>query len=103
MEEYLQGELEKRPDISLLRGAEHGSGILSFLHKSIPPDVLAERLDAVGVAIRSGYHCAPLAHRTLGSIESGSARIGLGAENTLEECENFIKRLDKLLTSSIGY
>lgn len=44
-----------------------------------------------GVITRSGLHCAPLAHRTLGTLEIGSCRLSPGFFGTDEDVEKVIK------------
>lgn len=57
---------------------------------------LAYRLDAkYGIMVRSGLHCAPLAHRTLGTFPEGTLRFSFGYFNTEEEV---IYSLDALNT-----
>ncbi len=45
------------------------------------------------IATRSGLHCAPLAHKTIGSFPSGTVRFSLGFFNTLEDIEYTINSL----------
>ena len=97
LEGYLMRKLSTRRGIRVLESKAYGSGIISFTHESLSPATLAEMLDEMGVAVRSGYHCAPLAHKTIGSIKTGTVRISLGASNTQEECDAFLERLDKIL------
>ena len=42
---------------------------------------LAER----GVAVRAGIHCAPLAHRTAGTVDTGTVRLSVSNFNTPQE------------------
>lgn len=44
-----------------------------------------------GIVNRSGLHCAPLAHRTIGTLEKGAVRLSPGYFNTEEEIETAIK------------
>ena len=44
-----------------------------------------------GVAIRAGLHCAPLAHRSAGTLQTGTLRISVSDFNTPEECFRFLK------------
>ncbi|MEN6328165.1 MAG: aminotransferase class V-fold PLP-dependent enzyme [Syntrophomonas sp.] len=44
-----------------------------------------------GIANRSGLHCAPLAHETIGTLESGTCRLSPGYFNTTEEIDEVIK------------
>lgn len=50
-----------------------------------------------GIATRTGLHCAPLAHKTVGTYPSGSVRISLGYFNTIDEIKYFKDCIYKLL------
>ena len=39
---------------------------------------MAQRLAEKGIAVRSGLHCAPLAHESAGTLESGTVRLSFG-------------------------
>ena len=55
------------------------SGTVSF----VPPmdcEELAEKLGSRGIAVRAGLHCAPLAHESAGTLETGTVRISFGHE-----------------------
>ena len=57
-------------------------------------DVLEERF---GLLTRSGLHCAPLAHRTMGSFElGGTTRFSFGPFNTIEHVERIGSALEQL-------
>ncbi len=59
--------------------------VLSVLPLDMPPETLADRLAEQGVAVRAGLHCAPLAHRTVGTGETGTLRFSASVFNTPEE------------------
>ena len=62
------------------------SGTVSFL----PPEdceVFAEELGRRGVAVRAGLHCAPLAHESAGTLETGTVRISFGHNASPEQTE----------------
>jgi Aminotransferase class-V. len=40
-----------------------------------------------GIAVRPGFHCAPLAHEALGTTKTGLVRISPGYFNTVQEME----------------
>lgn len=48
------------------------------------------------IATRSGLHCAPLAHRTIGTIEQGAVRFSFGYFNTKEEIEKAIAAISQI-------
>lgn len=65
-------------------------GTFSFLHDTLTPVEIAMGLEAgFGVLARSGIHCAPYAHRTLGSMERdgalGACRLSFGPFVTVED------------------
>lgn len=71
--------------------------VVSFNLDSINPGQLAYLLDEVyDIAVRSGLHCAPHAHQTLGTFPYGAVRASLGFFNTEKEIENFLKALRKI-------
>ena len=75
------------------------SAVVSFLHPSIQSEDLAHLLDARGIAVRTGHHCAqPLLHR-LGI--SGTVRASFYLYNTMDEAETFIEQL-KYITERFG-
>jgi cysteine desulfurase family protein len=57
--------------------------VLSIVHERVDADRLAFALDRrYGIAVRAGLHCAPWAHRTVGTLETGALRFGLGYGTT---------------------
>lgn len=48
-----------------------------------------------GIMTRVGLHCAPMAHRTLGTYPQGTVRIAFGHTNTAEEIDVLLNALDK--------
>jgi len=47
--------------------------------------------DVYNIATRSGLHCSPLAHKTLGTFEQGTVRFGIGYFNTKDDIDKSIK------------
>jgi selenocysteine lyase/cysteine desulfurase len=69
---------------------EARAGLLSFNIAGIDPTTISFMLDhQFDIAVRSGLHCAPQAHRSLGSFPEGSIRISPGWFNTSEEIDLF--------------
>ncbi|HEY4745261.1 MAG TPA: aminotransferase class V-fold PLP-dependent enzyme, partial [Desulfuromonadaceae bacterium] len=64
--------------------------VLSFTVADMDPSALAFMLDhTFDIAVRAGLHCAPQAHRTLGSFPGGTLRISPGWSTTSEEIAIF--------------
>jgi selenocysteine lyase/cysteine desulfurase len=53
-----------------------------------------------GILCRSGLHCAPLAHRTLGTLKSGACRISAGIYNTKEEIDKLVRAVYEIARSN---
>lgn len=56
---------------------QHQGGTLSFV-PSTDCEEAAAYLAKRGIAVRGGLHCAPLAHRSAGTLRSGTVRISFG-------------------------
>lgn len=74
------------------------SGVLSFRVEGWDCESLCDRLAQEGVALRAGLHCAPYAHRSAGSLESGTLRVSFSAFNTPEEAVAFTRILKRVLS-----
>ena len=51
---------------------------------------------SAAIAVRSGAHCAPLMHETLGTKMQGAVRISVSHKNTEEEIDRTAKAIKKL-------
>lgn len=70
---------------------------VSFNVAGMAPSEVGLRLDdEYGILCRVGLHCAPTAHKTLGTFPEGSVRFGLSAFNTAEEVHNAIHAVGRL-------
>ena len=66
------------------------SGVVSFLLPGQDVEETARELAQAGFALRAGLHCAPLAHATAGTLESGTLRFSPSVFNTRREVEHFL-------------
>ena len=70
------------------RDTENRTGVVSIVPLRLDPAQLAFLLDErFGIAVRVGLHCAPAAHRTLGTWPTGTVRFSFGAFNTEDEID----------------
>lgn len=73
------------------------TAVVSFNISEMDCGELSLNLDyQYGIITRSGLHCAPLAHKTLGSFERGSCRLSPGYFNTVEDIEHVIQAVHEL-------
>ena len=79
--------LTQIPGVRVFRGADNQSGLFSFVMAGRDCESVGERLGAAEVAVRAGLHCAPLAHRTAGTIDTGTVRISFSIYNRTEQIE----------------
>ena len=73
------------------------SGVLSFRSRSFGCEEIAQKLASEGVCVRSGLHCSPYAHRSAGTLETGTVRISVSPFVTLENAKDFCRILQNLL------
>ncbi len=79
--------------------------VLSFTASGVDSSLLAAELDhGFNIAVRAGLHCAPLAHRTLGTVPGGTVRLSPGWFTTSEEIAFFsdavVQCIDKIRKSA---
>ncbi len=70
---------------------------VSITHSKLDISELSYILESdFNISNRSGLHCAPLAHKTIGTYPNGTVRLSLGYFNTLEEIKYTIDSLNKI-------
>jgi cysteine desulfurase family protein len=76
--DYGAGLLDEIPEVEVFRGADQ-TGVLSFRPGARDCVVFAEQLAKQwDIALRAGLHCAPLAHETAGTLDTGTIRLSVG-------------------------
>lgn len=96
--EYVAEGLREIPGVRVWYGGkERQGGVLSFICEGIACEDAAERLAKVGIAVRAGLHCAPLAHETAGTGESGTVRVSVSAFSDTRELEALVFAVRRLL------
>ena len=92
---YVADELRSLGMTVYGRHDDNDSSVVSFLHPTLHSEDFAHLLDARGVAVRTGHHCAqPLLNR-LGI--SGTVRASFYIYNTMEDAEEFLTHLRDIL------
>jgi len=78
--------------------AEMRGGVVSFTVTGRDPAEIGFRLDSeYDIAVRVGLHCAPSAHRTIGTYPGGAVRVSPGYFNTGEDIETFLAALRSMV------
>lgn len=95
---YTAKRLERIPGIEVFytRGLKNQAGVLSFRLENTDCETVAERLGQQSIAVRAGLHCAPLAHQSAGTMESGTVRVSFSVFNTLYDAERLLESVSRL-------
>ena len=72
------------------------SVVVSFNIEGVDSSMVAEQLNDANIAIRTGYHCAALIHKIIGTEQNGTIRVSPGCFNTSEDIDNFIKAIIRI-------
>jgi len=100
LQQLLEG-LRQIPEVRIFgpgQAARHG-GAVSFCLGSADPAETGFRLDHdYGICCRAGLHCAPDAHRTIGSYPTGTVRVSPGYFSTPQEIDQLLAAVAELAT-----
>lgn len=91
---YAMQRLKEIEGMRIFGEAEHKSSVISFLVGNIHHFDMGTLLDRLGIAVRTGHHCAEPLMRRLG-IE-GTVRASLALYNTKEEIDGLIVGIERV-------
>ena len=98
--ESLAAGLNQLPGIILYGSPDKSSctGTLSFNVQELDCSEVAHILDtAYAIAVRSGLHCAPAAHRTINTFPHGTVRVSVSPYNTQEDIHTLIGAVSEIV------
>jgi len=100
MEQFIDGV--SCEDI-IIYGPSERVPLLSFNIKGVDNGILEGVLyNKFNLASRSGLHCSPLAHKSLGTYPKGALRISFGYFNTADEVSYAIEAINKIIKNKEG-
>ena len=73
----------------------HQSGTVSFVPE-MDCEALAAKLGKKGIAVRAGLHCAPLAHESAETLESGTVRVSFGHDANGKQTSALLRALGEI-------
>lgn len=95
---HMSSLLEKNREIEqFVTKNDEMSGVLSFRVKGRDCETIAQQLSEQEICVRSGLHCAPLAHESAGTLRSGTVRMSFSPFNTHKEIETVAAKLIKII------
>lgn len=74
---------------------EHQAATLSFLPGQ-DCETAAQELSKQGIAVRAGLHCAPFAHESAGTLDTGTVRVSFGFDANDAQTDAFLRAASKL-------
>ena len=84
----------RRIGIPVFSGRNQG-GTVSCL-PNMDCQIAAEALAKRGIAVRAGLHCAPLAHESAGTLESGTLRISFGVDASAQQVAFLLRAMQEI-------
>lgn len=97
--QYMLDKLEEVPNIKIYgtKDSKKRAAVIAINIGDMDSGEITFILDSeYDIATRSGIHCAPLAHKTLGTLEQGAVRFSLGYFNTKEEIDKAVEALKEI-------
>ncbi len=76
------------------------AAVLSVLPAHMDCERFAVALSRHGVAVRTGLHCAPTAHSTVGTLDTGTVRFSFSPFNTAEQIDSAAEICKKVLKNT---
>ena len=73
------------------------SGLVSVIPEDMSCESMGEKLEKAGIAVRTGLHCAPAAHRTAGTLTTGSVRFSFSPFISAAQARTASHALKKIL------
>ncbi len=99
---YALEQLKTVPGLNIYGpdSASEQTAVIAFNFGNIAPEEVTYVLDEVyDIMARSGLHCAPQAHRAIGTVEGGTVRVSFGYFNTGAEIDALISALNVVATA----
>lgn len=82
---YGSKDINKQTAVVSINIGEAGSSEISY--------ILDQTFD---IATRPGLHCAPMAHKTIGTLEQGTVRFSFGYFNTMEQIDTAVAAIEQI-------
>lgn len=88
--------LKENQNIILYEMNDYPGNTLLFNYKGKSSEEISYILNKENIAVRSGFHCSPLAHKALNTGESGAIRISFSVFNSRNDIKTLFEKLNKI-------
>ncbi len=94
----LGGGLKKQSGVQVFLSEDRAvqAGVLSFRLEGRDCEEVGELLGDRGFALRAGLHCAPLAHQTAGTLDTGTVRASVSAFSQEQDVVQLLRALESV-------
>ncbi|MBO5925610.1 MAG: aminotransferase class V-fold PLP-dependent enzyme [Clostridia bacterium] len=100
MTAYLISRLSSIDEVTVYTKPSSIYGVVSFNIGDMDSGEVADLLSSrYNIAVRAGIHCAPLCHKYLGTLDRGTVRASIGANNTLLDIRRLCRAVYKIAKS----
>lgn len=101
--EYLLEELKKISNVKIYgtSDSKNRCSVISINLDNIDSSTVGYMLNKNNIAVRTGYHCAPLVHEVIGTKEYGTVRISPGYFNTFKDIEACLSCIKDILSKRL--
>ena len=89
-------ELQDVPDVRIVgpQSTQDRCGVFSLVFRESPHAIAARLEEVAGIRCRAGLHCAPFAHRAMGTDQQGgTVRISFGPFHTSQDITNLVEAI----------
>ncbi len=93
---YLVSSLSEIKNLHI-PGEKERSSVVSVTIPKFDPITLSEKLASLDICTRAGLHCAPMAHRTIGTFPGGTLRFSPGFFTKKDDIDTAVTALKKIL------
>ena len=95
----LMAQLRAQPRLEVFASPDPAcqTAVLSVRCRDMDCETLAQALAHSGIAVRAGLHCAPLAHRTAGTEDTGTVLLSLSFYSTARQLEQAADKVCRLV------
>ena len=76
---------------------DYKSGIVTFNIFDVDSQTIANYLDQRNIAVRGGFHCAPLIHKRLNTAVQGAVRVSFGVDNNEKDIVSLLSAVEKFI------
>ena len=96
LEKRLTDGLMNVGGITVYGRCENKVSTVLFCVDKIPSEQVSAYLSSEGICVRGGLHCAPLAHKALGTFENGAVRASVSHFNSGKDIDVFLSEIQKI-------